>query len=130
MRADMHLNYAWGLSCKHPAQKAGLRSHKSRPAAACRITAMTDLGEIYRTELGPVTLTDLKLEFLRVLSNADVNDGAIPSDIEVSVGSRLKIHDAHSHIGLGYAYAHPNINGRPRYAALKARMLVRLLFFT
>ena len=59
MRADMHLNYAWGLSCKHPAQKAGLKSNRWGRAAACRITAMTDLGEIYRTELGPVNLKDL-----------------------------------------------------------------------
>ena len=42
--------------------------------------------------------------------------GAIPDDAEVRVASRLKIFDANTHESLGFAYAHPNINGRARYA--------------
>ena len=37
MRQARHLNYAWGLTCKHPAQKAGLRQYNtaSGPGVNC-----------------------------------------------------------------------------------------------
>ena len=126
-RAEMHLNYAWGLSCQHPAQKAGVKA-RGVPAAPCRITAMANLGEIYSTPLGPVNLSDLRREFESYLAAMEHNDGAIPADAEVRVASRLKIYDANSHVDLGYAYAHPNINGRPRYAAPHARAGLQSLF--
>ena len=131
MRGERHLNFAWGLNCKHPAQKAGCKG-RGRPSQTyqppCRITAMTDCGEIYRTPLGKVTLVDFKREFESYLAAAEINDGAIPADTEVKVASRLKIFDANSHIDIGFCYAHPNINGRPRYAARQAQMARRCLF--
>ena len=66
MAADRHLNYAWGVTCKHAAQKAGLRRYGKRARwapqrkAPCRITAIAACGLIYTTPLGPVKLDDLK----------------------------------------------------------------------
>ena len=122
MRQARHLNYAWGLTCKHPAQKAGLRQYNTasgpgvKCGPTCRISAITACGEIYSTALGKVKLGDLKTQFEAYLAAADINDGAIPDDAEVRVGSRLKIFDANTHESLGFAYAHPNINGSARYA--------------
>ena len=62
MAADRHLNYAWGVTCKHAAQKAGLRRYGKRARwapqrkAPCRITAIAACGLIYTTPLGPVKL--------------------------------------------------------------------------
>ena len=64
----------------------------------------------------PLGRGDLKTQFEAYLAAADINDGAIPDDAEVRVGSRLAIFDANTHASLGFAYAHPNINGRARYA--------------
>ena len=122
MRQARHLNYAWGLTCKHPAQKAGLRQYNTasgpgvKCGPTCRISAITACGEIYSTALGKVKLGDLKTQFEAYLAAADINDGAIPDDAEVRVGSRLKSFDANTHESLGFAYAHPNINGSARYA--------------
>ena len=122
MREARHLSYAWGLKCVHPAQKAGLRRYNTasgpgvKCGPTCRISAITACGEIYSTPLGKVKLGDLKTQFEAYLAAADINDGAIPDDTEVKVASRLKIFDANSHESLGFAYAHPNINGRTRYA--------------
>ena len=65
------------------------------------------------------------MEFESYLAAARVNEGKIPEDVEVRVGSRLKIWAAGTHTDLGYAYAHPNINGRPRYGAQHARVALR-----
>ena len=124
MRAERHLNFAWGLSCRHPAQKAGVKG-RHQPAAPCRFAAISNCGEIYCTDLGPVKVGDLKMEFESYLAAARVNEGKIPEDVEVRVGSRLKIWAAGTHTDLAYAYAHPNINGRPRYGAQHARVAPR-----
>ena len=94
MAADRHLNYAWGVTCKHAAQKAGLRRYGKRARwapqrkAPCRITAIAACGLIYTTPLGPVKLDDLKDQFEKYLSAAGINGGTIPSDTEVKVASR------------------------------------------
>ena len=130
MAADRHLNYAWGVTCKHAAQKAGLRRYGKtarwapQRKAPCRITAIAACGLIYTTPLGPVKLDDLKDQFEKYLSAAGINGGTIPSDTEVKVASRLKIFDASTHIDLGFAYAHQDINGRPRYASFQNRKFI------
>ena len=124
MRAERHLNFAWGLFCKHPAQKAGVKG-RYQPAEQCRFTAISNCAEIYSTPIGPVKLGDLKQEFETYLAAADINEGAIPDDVEVQVGSRVKIWAAGTHTDVGYAYAHPNINGRPRYDAEHAHVALR-----
>ena len=68
---------------------------------------------------------DLKQEFETYLAAADINEGAIPDDVEVQVGSRVKIWAAGTHTDVGYMYAHPNINGRPRYDAEHAHVALR-----
>ena len=96
MRAERHLNFAWGLSCRHPAQKAGVKG-RHQPAEPCRFAAISNCGEIYCTDLGPVKVGDLKMEFESYLAAARVNEGKIPEDVEVRVGSRLKIWAASRH---------------------------------
>ena len=130
MAADRHLNYAWGVTCKHAAQKAGLRRYGKRARwapqrkAPCRITAIAACGLIYTTPLGPAKLDDLKDQFEKYLSAAGINSGTIPSNTEVKVASRLKIFDPSTHVDLGFAYASQDINGRPRYASVQNRKFI------
>ena len=110
-----HENYVWGLKGNHMAQKAGLRT-KTTPGARCRLQAISDMKEIYKTAANPVVLTDLKREFQSYLEANDLCQGQIPEELKVHVGSRIKLIEPKTHKGLGYAYAHQKINGRGRCA--------------
>ena len=127
LHAARHENYVWGLKGTHVAQNA-LRVGRGRPAAGQPkptgprlLEAISALGPVYRTELGPVVLTDLKREFEAYLEAHELCDGMVPADLKVRVGSRLHMFAADTHISLAYAYAHQNINGRPRCAPPMAR---------
>ena len=45
-----------------------------------------------------------------------LNNGTYPDDVELQVGSRIKLWAHNTHVDIGFAYAHPSIDGHPRFA--------------
>ena len=43
-------------------------------------------------------------------------NGTYPDDVEVQVGSRIKLWAHNTHADIGFAYAHPSMDGHPRFA--------------
>ena len=70
----------------------------------------------YARELG---LDDL-LEVVEAdaLAHADelAAEADDPDDVELQVGSRIKLWAHNTHVDIGFAYAHPSIDGHPRFA--------------
>ena len=46
-------------------------------------------------------------------------DGELPADMELSLGSRIKLWSAGVHRDIGYAYGHPKLDGKPRWFAVQ-----------
>ena len=42
-------------------------------------------------------------------------DGQLPADLELVLGSRIKLWSAGVHKDIGYAYGHPSLDGKPRF---------------
>ena len=41
-------------------------------------------------------------------------DGQLPAELELVLGSRIKLWSAGVHKDIGYVYGHPSLNGKPR----------------
>ena len=46
-------------------------------------------------------------------------DGELPADMELRLGSRIKLWSAGVHRDIGYAYGHPKLDGKPRWFAVQ-----------
>ena len=83
-----------------------------------RVTApnLAQLGVVQELPQCKVDLSRLHTELKEYWSREGLNNGTYPDDVEVQVGSRIKLWAHNTHADIGFAYAHPSMDGHPRFA--------------
>ena len=62
-----------------------------------------------------VDLSRLHAELKEYWSRNGLNGGTYPDDAVLQVGSRIKLWAPKTHSDIGFAYAHPSLDGNPRF---------------
>ena len=117
--AEKHVNFVKGTN------RAMRRGAKGSHAAVntlreqkVRVTApnLAQLGVVQELPQCQVDLSRLHTELKEYWSREGLNNGTYPDDVEVQVGSRIKLWAHNTHADIGFAYAHPSMDGHPRFA--------------
>jgi hypothetical protein len=89
-----------------------LRGQKRRVTAP-NLAQLRDFQELPQCK---IDFSRLHAELNEYWTREGLNNGTYPDDVELQVGSRIKLWAHNTHVDIGFAYAHPSIDGHPRFA--------------
>ena len=117
--AGKHVNFVKGM---HMAMRCGAQGTHAAVntlrAQKLRVTApnLAQLSEFHELPQFTVNFSRLRKELKEYWTRNGLNSRNCPDDVELQVGSRVKLWAHEMHADIGFAYAHPSLDGKPRFA--------------
>ena len=87
-------------------------------ARKLRVTTpnLAELQEFQELPQCTVDFSRLHAELKEYWTRHGLNSRTYPDDVELQVGSLIKLWAHETHVDIGFAYAHPSVDGNPRFA--------------
>ena len=80
-----------------------------------RAPNLAQLTEFHKLPPFTVDFSRLHKELKAYWTRNDLNNGTYADDVELQVGSRIELRAHETHVDIGFAYAHPSMEGKPRF---------------
>jgi len=113
-----HLNHVKGIDrAMHRGTKGKHMAVNMLKERKMAVTAphLAGLNVCQSTPAFDVDLSRLHAELKEYWSRNGLNGGTYPDDAVLQVGSRIKLWAPKTHSDIGFAYAHPSLDGNPRF---------------
>ena len=108
-----------GKHCKHTLKRLAAGAGVDTTAAA--LSEFTSYCTATPKEPIGADVTDLAKALRAYWREQNLAGGQYPAKARLVLGSRIKLWAKDTHYDIGYAYGHPNVDGRRRWRARHAR---------